>query len=65
MAPRDSGSSHLAVAHEGPDLAALGVEQAAVVEVFHEPGLVDRHQRSEPMDTVGYCQKPGINQGWG
>ena len=42
------GLVHLAVAHEGPDLAAPGVEQAPVVEVLHEPRLVDRHQRTEP-----------------
>ena len=38
---------HLAVAEEGPDLAVGHVDQAAVVHVFHEPGLVDRHQRPE------------------
>ena len=38
---------HLAVSHEGPDLASLGVEQPAVVQVLHEAGLVDGHDRTE------------------
>ena len=38
---------HLAVAHERPHLASLGLRQAAVREVLHEARLVDRHQRTE------------------
>ena len=38
---------HLAVAHEGPDLAPGGLGQAAALQVLHEAGLVDRHQRAE------------------
>ena len=38
---------HLAVAHECPDLAVVGVEQAAVLQVFHEARLVDRHDRPQ------------------
>ena len=38
---------HLAVAHEGPDLAAGGLGQAAALQVLHEARLVDRHQRAE------------------
>ena len=48
------GLVHLAVAHEGPYLAPLGVEQAAVVQVLHEAGLVDGHDRSE---AHGYRRK--------
>src|SRR6185369_4575039 len=39
---------HLAIAHECPDLAALGIENTAPLQVLHEARLVDRHQRSEP-----------------
>ena len=42
------GLVHLAVAHERPDLALVRVDQAAVLEVLHEPRLVDRHDRAEP-----------------
>ena len=38
---------HLAVAHEGPDLAPGGLGQAAALQVLHEAGLVDRHQRAQ------------------
>ena len=38
---------HFAVAKEAPDLAVAHVDQAAVVHVFHEPRLVDRHKRAE------------------
>ena len=41
------GLVHLAVAHEGPDLAALGLREAAILQVFHEASLVDRHQGAE------------------
>ncbi len=41
------GLVHLAVAHERPDLAALGLRQAAVLQVLHEARLVDRHQRPQ------------------
>ena len=39
---------HLAVAHEGPDLAGLGIRQAAGIEILEEARLIDRHQRPEP-----------------
>ena len=38
---------HLAVAQEGPDLAVLGVGEAAAVQVLEEARLVDRHQRAQ------------------
>ena len=41
------GLVHLAVAEKAPDLAVGHVDQAPVVHVFHEPRLVDRHQRPE------------------
>src|SRR4051812_40487752 len=37
----------LAVAEEGPHLAALGLRHPAALEVLHEPRLVDRHDRPE------------------
>src|SRR3954449_1422125 len=37
----------LAVAEEGPDLAAFGLRHPAALEVLHEPRLVDRHDRPE------------------
>ena len=41
------GLVHLAVAAEAPDLPVVAVDEAAVVEVLHEPRLVDRHQRPQ------------------
>ena len=41
------GLVHLAVAAEHPDLAVLGVGDAARVQVLEEARLVDRHQRAE------------------
>src|SRR5271167_1863533 len=41
------GLVHLAVAAEAPDLAPVGLRQPTVLQVFHEPRLVDRHQRPE------------------
>ena len=41
------GLVHLAVAAEHPDLAVLGVGDAARVQVLEEARLVDRHQRPE------------------
>ena len=38
---------HLAVTHERPDLAAVGVEHAAVAQVAHELGLVDCVERAQ------------------
>ena len=39
---------HLAVAHEGPDLASLGLGQAPEVQILEEAGLVDRHEGAKP-----------------
>jgi len=41
------GLVHLAVAHEGPDLAVLGVGNAAGVQVLEEACLVNGHQRPQ------------------
>jgi hypothetical protein len=41
------GLVHFAVAAEDPDLAVLGVRDAARVQVLQEARLVDRHQRAE------------------
>ena len=51
---------HLAVAHEGPDLARLGICQTAAIEVFEKPRLVDRHQRAKPHRHGG--ELPEIRQ---
>ena len=42
-----AGLDNIAVAHEGPDLAPGRVREFPVVEVAHEAGLVDRHQRPQ------------------
>ena len=42
------GLVHFAVAEESPDLAPAGVDDAALVQVLHEAGLVDRHERAQP-----------------
>ena len=61
------GLVHLAVAHEGPDLAVAGVRQAAVMQVAHEARLVDRHQRAQAhrhrreLPEVGH--QPGVRVG--
>ena len=54
---------HLAVAHEGPDLAVGGVGQAAMVQVLQEPGLVDRHQRPQPHRDGGELPEVGHQPG--
>jgi len=58
---------HLAVAEEGPDLAAGGRGQAAGVHVFHETRLVDRHQRAEAHGDGGELPEvahgPGVRVG--
>ena len=38
---------HLAIAAEGPDLAVVGLGDAACVQVFQEARLVDRHVRAQ------------------
>ncbi|MFT3725610.1 MAG: hypothetical protein QM773_18770 [Hyphomonadaceae bacterium] len=43
----DSGSSISPSPHEGPDLAAVGVGEAAVLQVSQEARLIDRHHRAE------------------
>jgi len=61
------GLVHLAVAHEAPDLAALHLGEAAVLEVSHEARLEDREDRSEPhrhrreLPEVGH--QPGVRIG--
>ncbi len=59
MAPIDSGSSDLAVAHEGPDLALGGVRDPAALEVLHEAGLVDGHDRAEAHRHRGELPEVG------
>ena len=44
---------HLAVAHEGPDLAVGGVGQPAMVQILQEAGLIDGHQRPQPHRDGG------------
>ena len=45
--PQALGLVALAVAQERPDLAALGLGQAAAVQILEEARLVDRHQRAQ------------------
>jgi hypothetical protein len=54
---------HLAVAHEGPDLASGGIGNAAPVQIFQEPRLVDRHQRPEPHRHGGELPEVGHQPG--
>ena len=49
---------HLAVARQRPDLAARGLREAAVVQVLHEPGLVDGHEGPEPHRHRGEVPEP-------
>ena len=62
------GLVHLPVAHERPDLAPRGVEQSPVVQVLHEPGLVDGHDRTEPhrhggeLPEVGHEPRVGVGR---
>ena len=51
---------HLAVAHESPDLARLGIRKTTAIEVFEKPRLVDRHQRAKPHRHGG--ELPEIRQ---
>jgi len=58
---------HFAIAHEGPDLAALRGDQIAVFEITQEARLVDRHDRTE---AHRYCRElpearhqPGVGIG--
>src|SRR5690606_2407418 len=46
--PERLGLVHLAVAEEGPDAAAAGVVDPAVVQVAEETGVVDRVDRAQP-----------------
>ncbi len=61
------GLVHLAVAHEGPDLAAFGLDDVAVLQILHETRLVDRHQRAQAhgyrreLPEVGH--QPGVRIG--
>ena len=61
------GLVHLAVAHEGPDLAAGRVAHPATGQVLHEPRLVDRHQRTEAHRDGGELpevrHQPGMRVG--
>ena len=58
---------HLAVAHEAPHLARIGVDHVAVVQVLHEAGLVDGHDRPEPHGDRGKLpeirHQPGVRIG--
>ena len=59
---------HLPVAHERPDLAPRGVEQPPVVQVLHEPRLVDGHDGPEPhrhrgeLPEVGHEPRVGVRR---
>jgi hypothetical protein len=64
-APERLGLVGLAVAEERPDPRLARVEQAAVLEVAVEAGLVDGRDRPRPIETVGYSQNSGISRGCG
>ena len=53
------GLVHLAVAHEAPDPAAAGVDQAAGVEVAVDVGLVDGGDRPQPHGDGGELPEVG------
>ena len=61
------GFVHLAVAAEGPDLAAGRLREPAGLQVLHEPCLVDRRDRPDPqrdrreLPEVGH--QPGMRIG--
>ena len=59
------GLIHLAVAKEGPDLAALGVDQPPVLEIAHEPRLIDGHQGPQPHGDGGELPEVGHQPGMG
>ncbi len=50
---------HLAVAHEGPYLAAIGRDQAAMLQVLHEARLIDSLQRAEAHRHGGELPEVG------
>ena len=58
---------HLAVAAEHPDLAALGLHDAAIVQILHEAGLVDAHERPEAhrdgRELPEVRHQPGVRVG--
>ncbi len=59
---------HLAVAEERPNLAADGVGDRAVIQVLHEPGLVDRGDRADTerhrreLPEVGHQPRVGVGR---
>ena len=57
--PERLGLVHLPVAGEAPHLAPLGAQQPAVVEVAHEPGVVDRLDGSETHRHGGELPERG------
>jgi hypothetical protein len=61
------GLVHLAVAHEGPDLAAVRLREVAVVQVAQEARLIDCHQGAEPHGDRGELpevrHQPGMRIG--
>ena len=62
--PQRFGLVHLAVAHEGPDLARRGLGEAAVVQVLEKTRLVNGHQRAQAhrdgreLPKIGH--QPGV-----
>ncbi len=58
---------HLAVAAEAPDFATFGIDDAAIVQVLHEPRLVDGLDRAETHRHGGELpeirHQPGVRVG--
>ena len=52
-----------AVTNERPDRLPARILDAPILEVFVEPGLVNRHQRAEPHRHRGELPKPGHQPG--
>ena len=53
----------LAVAEEGPYLAAIGLGEFAVLQIAHEARLVDRHQRAQAHRYSGELPEIGHQPG--
>jgi hypothetical protein len=59
---------HFAVAAEAPDFAAFGIGQAPVVQVLHEPGLIDglnrakTHRHGGKLPEIGHQPRMRIGR---
>jgi hypothetical protein len=71
LARRNADGAHgfrlvdFAVTQETPDLASFGVGEAAVLQVLHEAGLVDRHDGTQSHGYRGELPEIRHHHGWG